>query len=190
MRKPAEPLPVAKRPAADAADLDAHRQIAWLLAKLPREQMHVAIGGGIDALDPAAGDAPILQWVGPIFGAEPDAVGRVLPVAFELGRGGGRRRRDGQSGGNCHGRGCSGGVLQKVASGVAVCSHNAMVTKALRHWASWESDRVFTAKLRPVRNTKLYTPDGVSNIIANTRRGDSPCKLLARLADLTRNQLS
>jgi len=50
----------------------------------------VAVGGGGDALDAAAGDAPVLERVGPVLGTEPDSVGSLVPFAAE-----GARRRGG-----------------------------------------------------------------------------------------------
>src|SRR5438094_3934722 len=58
---------LAKLAATDATDIHLHHQIARLLAKLPREQMNVAIWRRLGALDPAARNAPILQRICPIL---------------------------------------------------------------------------------------------------------------------------
>ncbi len=79
-------LPAGQPPAADASQANAHLQTARFFAQPPREQVDVAVGRRLDALDPPVGDPPILQRVGPILPAQPDAIIRRLPRAAVAGR--------------------------------------------------------------------------------------------------------
>ena len=68
---------------------DAHLEFdgAGAAGELAREEVDVAIGSGVEALDPAVGDVPVLEWIGPVFRAEPHAIKRAVPRATEGGGG-------------------------------------------------------------------------------------------------------
>jgi hypothetical protein len=76
----------ADRTAVDAANAYAHVEVPGGFAEVAREHVDVAVWGGVDALDAAPGDLPILKRIGPVLPPEPHAVGADVPVAAERGR--------------------------------------------------------------------------------------------------------
>ena len=66
-----------------AADAYAEFKGAGAAGELAGEEVDVAIGGGVDALDPLVGDLPVLKGIRPVFRAEPDAIARAVPRAAE-----------------------------------------------------------------------------------------------------------
>jgi hypothetical protein len=70
--------------AADSSHAHRHIQGAVAFIQLPGEDVDVAVGRRVDALDAAVGDPPVLQRVRPIFRAEPHAVVAGVPAAAEF----------------------------------------------------------------------------------------------------------
>jgi hypothetical protein len=104
--KPGGSFPVLDLLVADPPDANAHSEVAGSSGELVGQEVHCPIRRGFDAFESPPGDPPILHRVGPVLGADPDAVELSLPLAPKpRGFVFGREKPGSQLGGN-HGSGC------------------------------------------------------------------------------------